>query len=345
MNIHRDNYEAWFIDFLEGNLNAEEIDQFLDFINLNPDLKEELQAYESISIPTEQVFFKSKNQLYKRKEDHADHTIAYLEGDLSPDEQKQFEHELQKFAELRREYELFNKTRLVADQQIEYPAKKQLYRQPVLQLALKWFGAAAALVVIALAIRTLVQPELSDRANPTVQELVSENAQVTAPEGSAETEKTLQLAQVQHAQNKITDHPANPLPEQVSAVAEETVAETVGSLPKDTVQWAEVPTREARLEEQLPENRLSLAEVSPEPLETPEPVEKALTLDELLVLQAKKIGAEGLQTAQKLAQTGLEAAGEITGERLGFEKRNGRIEKINFESRLLAFSIPLKKRQ
>jgi len=62
MNISRDNYESYFIDFLEGNLNAEQIDQFLDFINQNPDLKEELHAFECISLSPEQVSFQEKKK-------------------------------------------------------------------------------------------------------------------------------------------------------------------------------------------------------------------------------------------------------------------------------------------
>jgi len=252
---------------------------------------------------------------------------------------------MQKFAELRREYELFNKTRLVADPKIGYPAKKQLYRQPVLRIAMKWLGAAAAVVVMALAITSLFQSESPDQAAPSVPESAGVNAQHTAPARSAETEKTVQLAEVQPPENKITDHIASQLPEQVDSVPEETVAETIGSLPKDTVQFEELPSMEARLEEQLPETHLSIAEATPEPAEKAEPLAKTLTLDELLALQAKKIGADGLQTVQKLAQNSLEAASELSGERLGFVRKNGRREKISFETRLLAFSIPIKKRQ
>jgi len=63
MNLNRNNYEAYFIDFLEGNLNPAHVDQFLEFISQNPDLKEELHWFELISRPTEQVSFQYKNKL------------------------------------------------------------------------------------------------------------------------------------------------------------------------------------------------------------------------------------------------------------------------------------------
>ncbi|MBC8005772.1 MAG: hypothetical protein H7X84_09885, partial [Verrucomicrobia bacterium] len=46
--ITRDNYEAFFLDYLEGNLEETLIDQFLDFLEKNPDLKEELHLFENI---------------------------------------------------------------------------------------------------------------------------------------------------------------------------------------------------------------------------------------------------------------------------------------------------------
>ena len=51
MKITRDNYESFFIDYIEGNLPENMIDQFLDFLNQNPDLKEELHLFEEVNLP------------------------------------------------------------------------------------------------------------------------------------------------------------------------------------------------------------------------------------------------------------------------------------------------------
>ena len=41
MKIDRSNYEIWFIDWLDGNLNSLQIEQLKLFLDQNPDLKEE----------------------------------------------------------------------------------------------------------------------------------------------------------------------------------------------------------------------------------------------------------------------------------------------------------------
>jgi hypothetical protein len=113
MKITRDNYEVFFLDFLEGNLKVDQIDQFLDFLNQNPDLKEELQLFESISIPEEQIVFSGKQQLYKANTDQKNgeelRTIAYFEGDLSSEDRVLFENQLADDPELNKEYNCFTK--------------------------------------------------------------------------------------------------------------------------------------------------------------------------------------------------------------------------------------------
>ncbi len=42
MNITRDNYESWFLDYLEGHLEEGMVNEFIKFIHQNSDLKEEL---------------------------------------------------------------------------------------------------------------------------------------------------------------------------------------------------------------------------------------------------------------------------------------------------------------
>ena len=69
MKITRDNYESFFIDFIEGNLPENMIDQFLDFLNQNPDLKEELHLFEEVNLPEELVVFQEKKQLHKSAAD------------------------------------------------------------------------------------------------------------------------------------------------------------------------------------------------------------------------------------------------------------------------------------
>jgi hypothetical protein len=48
--ISRNNYEVWFIDYLDGQLDCGQVDQLLDFLNENPDLRNELEAAAGIRL-------------------------------------------------------------------------------------------------------------------------------------------------------------------------------------------------------------------------------------------------------------------------------------------------------
>jgi len=49
-------------------------------------------------------------------------------------------------------------------------------------------------------------------------------------------------------------------------------------------------------------------------------------------------------SAQRLARVGLGLVSEISGERIGYSVKDGKISSLDFESKLLAFSIPLDKK-
>ncbi len=94
MKINRDNYEAYFIDYLEGNLDEKLVDDFLEFLQQNPDLKEELAMFKSVSLEPEEIKFNKKELLYKNKFDSEDvfnnTSVAFMEGDLTDGEKEQF---------------------------------------------------------------------------------------------------------------------------------------------------------------------------------------------------------------------------------------------------------------
>jgi hypothetical protein len=68
-----------------------------------------------------------------------------------------------------------------------------------------------------------------------------------------------------------------------------------------------------------------------------------MTIDEFLANRAKKVSSEGLLSAQRIARVGLGLASELSGDRIGYSVKDGKISSVEFESKLMAFSIPLKK--
>ena len=107
MKINRNNYEAFFIDYLEGNLDERLVDDFIEFLQQNPDLKEELSLFEPISIGHEEITFNKKELLFKEKYDAENvfnqAAVASVEGDISAMEKIEFENYLSAHPEKQKE--------------------------------------------------------------------------------------------------------------------------------------------------------------------------------------------------------------------------------------------------
>ena len=70
IDINRNNYEEYFLDFLEGNLSPSENDLLMSFLNSNPDLKEELELLNELpEIRIEETFLE-KSTLKKPSKIH-----------------------------------------------------------------------------------------------------------------------------------------------------------------------------------------------------------------------------------------------------------------------------------
>lgn len=90
MNINQNNYEAWFLDYYEKQLSAEQVAELFLFLEQHPLLKEEFDAFADISITTpliaeEKLFNKQSLKKYDEvcEENIQEWLIAQLEGDLT----------------------------------------------------------------------------------------------------------------------------------------------------------------------------------------------------------------------------------------------------------------------
>jgi hypothetical protein len=113
--INRNNYEAYFLDFAEGNLSDEERKEVLDFIQANPDLREELEEFELIQVPAKN---EEPGNWADLKKNYADSQelrdelyFNALEGDLS-EEDKEALNKLLERQEYKEEYKLWKSLKL-----------------------------------------------------------------------------------------------------------------------------------------------------------------------------------------------------------------------------------------
>jgi hypothetical protein len=141
-SIDRSNYELWFLDYLDGILESDEIAMLHDFLHLNPDLREELENFDEVNLLPDEVNFLGKNQLKKipleavplRFSDVNQFFIAKLEGDLDENEEQDFEIFLINYPEKVKEFVILKNTFLKPDLTIAYPVKKDLKKSVLMEL-------------------------------------------------------------------------------------------------------------------------------------------------------------------------------------------------------------------
>ncbi len=191
MDISRDNYEEWMLDYIEGRLNAFGQEQLHDFLINNPDLKSELEDFEIYTLePAGNDPFNDKTSLKKNgveidgisRNDYL--YIQKAEGLLSDTEEQEYNVLLKTTPVAGKEQQLFNKTILYPENDISYPHKLKLKRVTILPFITKdIFNRAAAISIIILLATSLwitFKPNVSTRTytdvikqTPTVEQPIS----------------------------------------------------------------------------------------------------------------------------------------------------------------------------
>lgn len=134
--IDLNNYEAYFLDFMEGNLAVEEKRDLFDFLEVHPELKSEMENdFGGLELFPEFTEFDHKSSL---KIDESDLIlslntidelmIASIEGQLSKKHEAQLQAYLQK-NNLGRKYAGYQATILKADPAVQYPDKENLKKE------------------------------------------------------------------------------------------------------------------------------------------------------------------------------------------------------------------------
>lgn len=338
--INRTNYEAYFIDYLEGNLDERLIDSFIAFLKENPDLKQELELYEPISLEPEKVAFSNKTELYKsnfdNKEAFDNAAIALLEGDLSTNEKQEFETYLAAHPEQKKQAAAFQKTVLTADESIVFANKKKLYKKAPGKTILLWTSRVAAVLILGLVIFNLVNRNITVEENTSQQIAEVEKAPQQTIE---ETPEILpeNIEQVAVAENTPTEAPA-PI-KQISPkkpVIEDVIKENnTTSAPDDLLALRETLIVPERLNSI---NATMAVEQTSATLATMYITYPAETYDDEILLADRVKEKINLR---KISQAGLDLIASISDDRFEYETNdNGKVVNYTYESRLLAFSIP-----
>jgi hypothetical protein len=179
--ISLDNYEAWFLDFFEGRLDAAQIDELFQFLERNPKLKAELKDFEIIPIqpeptpfdeksflkgeenelledpnlklsPNQNIKFESKH-LLKKPEVIEEDVFALAEGTITGLQAEELKSIIVKDNTLYHSFLAYQNARLVPDKSIVYPHKAQLKKgAAIIPLFMRYASAAAVITGLAVSV-------------------------------------------------------------------------------------------------------------------------------------------------------------------------------------------------
>ncbi|WP_163322688.1 hypothetical protein [Draconibacterium mangrovi] len=338
--INRTNYEAYFIDYLEGDLDEGMIDSFIAFLKANPDLKQELELYEPISLEPEKVTFNKKTELYKSNFDNSEGfdnaAIALLEGDLSEQEKQDFETYLASNPEKEKQAAAFQKAILTADESIVFANKKKLYKKAPGKTILLWTSRMAAVLILGLVIFNLVN------RNSMVEEITSQQIAEVEKAPQQTSEETPEIIPENNEQVAVVENTPIEAPapaKQISPkkpVIEDIIEENNStSAPDELLAMRETIV----VPEEMHSLNASIAVEQPHAsLATMYLIYPAETYDDEILL-ADRIKEK--INLRKISQAGLDLIASISDDRFEYEtNNNGKVVNYTYESRLLAFSIP-----
>ena len=187
MIINLNNYEAFFLDFIEGSLSEELCHELSAFLTIYPELEEELNNYAFVPLVSEDDVFTYKQQLKKFDFETTsidtptfeDFCIAYHEKLLSDQKQKQFEQFIGQDERHKELFDSYARVYLKPDLTFRYTFKQRLYRPVknfyvtrILQIA-----ATMAIMVMLYFMNELVTPNLVQKKHGEAVAGISEKKQ------------------------------------------------------------------------------------------------------------------------------------------------------------------------
>ncbi len=158
MNINRHNYEEYFILYLDNELDPAQRRAVEDFVQLHPDLKEELDTLLQYKlVPDNTVVFPAKEDLLKGTDyspvnasNYPEWLLLYTDNELNAEQRVFVEQFVHTNPDAKKELDLLLRCRLEPEA-VRFTHKESLYRreEKVRSLPVWWWRAAAAVILLA----------------------------------------------------------------------------------------------------------------------------------------------------------------------------------------------------
>ena len=358
IDINRNNYEEYFLDFLDGKLSPSDENLLMLFLTANPDLKSELELFEADKIPVAQISFENKIGLKKSGilssvtlNNFDELCIARMEGNLDRKEIIEFDKFIARNKKKEKEYNLYKLTKIQTDKFVVFRNKVSLKKNEkkvfVLKKNYQWISVAASIIIL-LAIYLFLPKEKGDN-----------KLQVTELDNSIKVESLQVIDNEEKKVNKLSDLNSNKRnTEEKSFTSEKILKEKRNDnvkkdeiVPREINQLAYLNPAEIKLDFNKYKVNKNIIYVDIDKGQEKKDVDKkyisfksylAGTFNKRILKKEDKNKIEFFD----IAQASVEGLNKLTGSNMSLERlydENGTPNKTEFNSRLIAFSAPIKK--
>jgi hypothetical protein len=159
MNITRNNYEEYFILYLDNELGSDDRRQVELFVEENADLKGEFDLLSQTRLaPDDAIVFDGKQQLLNiasttpiNDSNFEEWLVLYIDDELTGQQKISVEEFLVNHPAAKTELEILQKTKLYSEEAVIFPNKETLYRReekvPVIAFSWRKMAVAASLLL------------------------------------------------------------------------------------------------------------------------------------------------------------------------------------------------------
>ncbi|PLX07284.1 MAG: hypothetical protein C0596_11770 [Marinilabiliales bacterium] len=148
--INIENYGAYWIDYLDGNLTSENEEALFAFLEQNPDIAGDLIDPDEYTLPVLDAEYPGKDKL-KSEAQIENLLIAKVEGEISAENDKYISKQIKEKEEVAHSYSLYKKTILVPNKDIVFPDKNSLKKTVRVPMFRYVSSIAAAIAIVFVA--------------------------------------------------------------------------------------------------------------------------------------------------------------------------------------------------
>ena len=153
MNINRNNYETFFILYIDNELSVMEKNAVDVFVQQNPDLKQELALFQQSVVIPETISFAAKDSLLNKPAvtgEMQEKFLLLLDKELNKAEVTNITSIINQDDACRKEWNILQLTKVTADSNIVFEDKDLLYKKEDVGrvIAFRWWRMAAAALLI-----------------------------------------------------------------------------------------------------------------------------------------------------------------------------------------------------